>query len=98
MLAWSGRTDPDGNLYSFVSCKGALNYGKYCDPDTDKLLDQSRLVNDPAARKKVLEQIAQKTIPGGPVLYLYHRKMFFPHTMKLQSFQPMPGWPIAMGG
>ncbi len=98
MLAWSGRTDPDGNLYSFVSCKGALNYGKYCDPDTDKLLDQSRLVNDPAARKKVLEQIAQKTIPGGPVLYLYHRKMFFPHTTKLQGFKPMPDGLIRVVG
>ena len=90
MLAWSGRTDPDGNLYSFASCKGPLNYGRYCDPETDKLLDQSRTVNDPAARKKVFEQIAAKVIPNGGVLYLYHRRMFFPHTTKLQGFKPMP--------
>jgi peptide/nickel transport system substrate-binding protein len=90
MLAWSGRTDPDGNIYSFASCKGPLNYGRYCDPETDKLLDQSRTVNDPAARKKVFEQIAAKVIPNGGVLYLYHRRMFFPHTTKLQGFKPMP--------
>ena len=98
MLAWSGRTDPDGNLYSFASCKGPLNYGRYCDPEVDKLLDQSRMVNDPAARKKVFEQIAAKAIPNGGVLYLYHRKMFFPHTTKLQGFKPMPDGLIRVVG
>jgi peptide/nickel transport system substrate-binding protein len=98
MLAWSGRTDPDGNLYSFASCKGPLNYGKYCDPEVDKLLDQSRTVNDPAARKKVFEQIAAKAIPNGGILYLYHRKMFFPHTTKLQGFKPMPDGLIRVVG
>ncbi len=90
MLAWSGRTDPDGNLYSFVSCKGPLNYGKFCDPNIDALLDQSRTVTDPADRKKVFEQIAMKTIKEGPWIYLYHRKYFFPHTTRLQNFKPMP--------
>jgi peptide/nickel transport system substrate-binding protein len=98
MLAWSGRTDPDGNLYSFASCKGPLNYGRYCDPEVDKLLDQSRTVNDPAARKKVFEQIAAKAIPNGGILYLYHRKMFFPHTTKLQGFKPMPDGLIRVVG
>jgi peptide/nickel transport system substrate-binding protein len=98
LLAWSGRTDPDGNLYSFVSCKGPLNYGKFCDANIDKLLDQSRQVNDPAARKKVFEQIATKTIKEGSVLYLYHRKMFFPHSTKLQGFKPMPDGLIRVVG
>ncbi len=98
MLAWSGRTDPDGNLYSFASCKGPLNYGRFCDPNIDKLLDQSRQVNDPAARKKVFEQIAMKTIKEGSVLYLYHRKMFFPHTTKLKGFKPMPDGLIRVVG
>ena len=54
------------------------------------LLPQSRTVNDPAARKKVFEQVAAKVLPNGGVLYLYHRRMFFPHTTKLQGFKPMP--------
>jgi peptide/nickel transport system substrate-binding protein len=98
MLAWSGRTDPDGNLYSFASCKGPLNYGRYCSPEVDKLLDRSRQVNDPAARKKVFEQIAMKAIPEGGVLYLYHRKMFFPHSTRLQGFKPMPDGLIRVVG
>src|SRR5213075_2166635 len=32
VLAWSGRADPDGNLYSFDACKQPLNYAGYCYP------------------------------------------------------------------
>ena len=32
VLAWSGRADPDGNLYSFDACKQPLNYAGYCVP------------------------------------------------------------------
>ena len=42
VLAWSGRADPDGNLFSFHGCKQPLNYAGYCDPETEKLLAQSR--------------------------------------------------------
>ena len=31
VLAWSGRADPDGNLYSFDACKQPLNYAGYCE-------------------------------------------------------------------
>jgi peptide/nickel transport system substrate-binding protein len=45
---WSGRTDPDGNLYNFVSCKAppALNTGHYCNPDVDAELDAARTASD----------------------------------------------------
>ena len=42
VLAWSGRADPDGNLFSFHACKQPLNYAGYCDAETDELLNQSR--------------------------------------------------------
>jgi peptide/nickel transport system substrate-binding protein len=50
VLAWSGRPDPDGNLYSFHACKQPLNYAGYCDAETDKLINQSREVRDVAQR------------------------------------------------
>ncbi|HEY7609030.1 MAG TPA: ABC transporter substrate-binding protein [Alphaproteobacteria bacterium] len=90
LIGWSGRTDPDGNLYIFDSCKGPINISKFCDPEVDKLLNESRQAIDPAKRKEVFLKIAQKTIVGGPILYLYHRKMFFAHSAKLQGFKPMP--------
>src|SRR4030095_3523247 len=46
-LAWSGRPDPDGNLYSFDVCNQPLNYAGYCVPEVDGLIKQSREVLDP---------------------------------------------------
>ena len=42
VLAWSGRADPDGNIYSFDACKQPLNYAGYCKPEIDELLNKSR--------------------------------------------------------
>jgi peptide/nickel transport system substrate-binding protein len=58
VLAWSGRADPDGNVFSFHGCKQPLNYAGYCNAETDALLTQSRTARDPAERRKVYEQIA----------------------------------------
>ena len=90
MLAWSGRTDPDGNIYSFASCKGPLNYGKFCDPAIDALLDKARSATSTAERKALYEQVAAKWLPEGSVLYLYHRALLFAHGTQLEGFKVMP--------
>ncbi len=89
-IGWSGRTDPDGNFYSFYSCKGALNYSKYCDPAVEAVMDQSRTVTDPAQRNKLFEQIASKIIPESPILYLYHRKWLNAHSARLVGLKGVP--------
>jgi peptide/nickel transport system substrate-binding protein len=90
ILAWSGRPDPDGNLYSFHGCKQPLNYAGYCSVETDKLLDQSRALRDPAARKKVFEQIAAQVLKERPVLYLYHRNWLWAFNAKLSGVRQIP--------
>ncbi len=98
MLAWSGRTDPDGNLYSFVSCKGPLNYGRYCDAGVDALLDKARTVTSPAERKAIYEQVAAKWLTEGSVIYLYHRALLFAHSTRLEGFKVMPDGLIRVTG
>jgi peptide/nickel transport system substrate-binding protein len=90
MLAWSGRTDPDGNIYSFASCKGPLNYGRYCDPAMDALLDKARTSTSTAERKGLYEQVADKWLNQGSVIYLYHRALLFAHSPRLEGFKVMP--------
>ncbi len=89
-LAWSGRTDPDGNIYSFASCKGPLNYGRYCDPAADELLNKARTANGQAERKAIYEKFADKWLTEGSVLYLYHRTLLFAHSDKLEGYKTMP--------
>jgi peptide/nickel transport system substrate-binding protein len=90
LLAWSGRPDPDGNLYSFHACKQPLNYAGYCSAETDALLDKSRTLRDPAERKKVFEQIAAKVIKDRPVVYLYHRNWLWAYNAKLGGVRNVP--------
>jgi peptide/nickel transport system substrate-binding protein len=90
VLAWSGRPDPDGNLYSFDVCKQPLNYTGYCDAETDNLIKQSREVLDPAQRKKVFEQVAAKVLKERPIVYLYHRKWLWAYSPKLQGVRNIP--------
>jgi peptide/nickel transport system substrate-binding protein len=90
VLAWSGRPDPDGNLYSFDACKQPLNYAGYCDAEADNLIKQSREVPDPAQRKKVFEQVAAKVLKDRPIVYLYHRKWLWAYNPKLQGVRNIP--------
>ncbi|MDB5954074.1 ABC transporter substrate-binding protein [Ramlibacter sp.] len=88
--AWSGRADPDGNLYSSNACKQPLNYAGYCSPETDALLNESRALRDPAARKKVYEQIAARVLKERPVIYLFHRNWLWAYSAKLSGVRSVP--------
>jgi peptide/nickel transport system substrate-binding protein len=91
LLGWSGRTDPDGNLYTFHACKAPNNYGGYCNAEIDKVLNEARTFSDPAKRKAVYEPAAKTLLGGeGHILYLYHRKVLIAHTTKVEGFKPVP--------
>jgi peptide/nickel transport system substrate-binding protein len=90
LLAWSGRTDPDGNSYIFHKCKAPQNSPGYCNADVDKLLDQARAVADPAERKAIYEKLTKIILNDNPKLYLYHRRVLIAHTAKLEGYVQMP--------
>ena len=89
-LAWSGRADPDGNLYSFDACKQPLNYAGYCVPEIDELLNTSRSQRDPAERKKTYERIAARVLKDRPIIYLYHRNWLWVYNAKLSGVRSVP--------
>jgi peptide/nickel transport system substrate-binding protein len=90
VLAWSGRPDPDGNLFSFHACKQPLNYSGYCDTETDKLINASRAERDVAKRKALFEQIAARVLKERPIIYIYHRKWLYAYNPKLQGVRQIP--------
>ena len=90
MLAWSGRTDPDGNLYIFHKCKAPQNNANYCNAEVDKLLDQARTASDPAERKAIYEKATRIILDDNPKLYLYHRRVLIAHSARLEGYTQMP--------
>jgi len=89
LVGWSGRTDPDGNLYTFHACNAPNNNGHYCNPDVDKLMNEARTYSDPAKRKAVYEKVTKILLDEGHIVYLYHRKVLIAHTTKLEGFVPV---------
>ncbi|MBO0751208.1 MAG: ABC transporter substrate-binding protein, partial [Bradyrhizobiaceae bacterium] len=97
-LGWSGRTDPDGNLYNFLACGAALNYGHYCNQEVEKELDLSRTVADRDERLKHYEAIAAQAAKDEPIIYLFHRKWIYAYTPALRDFTPVPDGLIRVKG
>jgi peptide/nickel transport system substrate-binding protein len=98
VLAWSGRPDPDGNLFSFHGCKQPLNYAGYCSAETDALLNQSCAERDPVKRKKIMEQISAQVLKDRPVIYLYHRNWLWAYNGKLAGVRNIPDGLLRVSG
>ena len=98
LLDWSGRSDPDGNLYSFYKCKAPLNYPGSCNSDIDKVLDESRVPSDRAQRKAIYEKLTQLILDNKPILYLYHRRMLIAHTARLEGYRQLPDGMVRVVG
>src|SRR4029077_10141741 len=64
LIGWSGRTDPDGNIYNFVACKAppAPNTGHYCNPELDQELDAARQAAEPAERLSHYAKVAERVL------------------------------------
>ena len=57
LIGWSGRSDPDGNSYSFQTCKAPQNTTGYCDKDMQARFDEQSSTVDPVARKRLVQKI-----------------------------------------
>jgi peptide/nickel transport system substrate-binding protein len=89
-INWSGRIDPDGNSYVFLHTKSPQNDGGYSNPEADKAMENARLISDPAQRKAIYEKLTKIVLNDEPIIYIYHRKLLFAHTTRLEGYRQMP--------
>jgi peptide/nickel transport system substrate-binding protein len=98
VLAWSGRADPDGNIFSFDACKQPLNYAGYCKQEVDALLAKSRTTLDLAERKKIYADLAAVVLKDRPIVYLFHRHWLWAYTNKLSGLRAIPDGLVRVQG
>ena len=98
LLAWSGRTDPDGNVYVFNVCKGPQNNSGMCNADVDKYLNDARTVSDMAKRKAIYENLTKVMLEQDPIIYLYHRRILIGLNARVQGYRQMPDGLIRVVG
>ena len=98
VLAWSGRADPDGNIFSFDGCKQPLDYAGYCKQEVDDLLNRSRTTLDPSERKKIYAELAAIVLKDRPIVHLFHRHWLWAHTTKLSGLRTIPDGLVRVQG
>ncbi|MGH2361338.1 MAG: ABC transporter substrate-binding protein, partial [bacterium] len=85
-LGWSGRPDPDGNIYGFFVTGGGFNSSKYSNPRVDALLDAARILAISNQRERAYSEIMTFLNEDLPVLFLWWPKEYKVLGPKIQGF------------
>jgi len=89
-VGWTGRVDPDGNIYNLVTCNSPYNDGHYCNPEVDHELDAARTNEARAERLVHYRKVAEHLLRDLPIIYLYHPKWLYAFSARLSGFIPYP--------
>jgi peptide/nickel transport system substrate-binding protein len=71
-IGWSGRVDPDGNVYQFNHSKGSNNDSGYVSGLVDLTLDNARKAATQKARITSYHAFIKRALQDLPIIYLYH--------------------------
>jgi peptide/nickel transport system substrate-binding protein len=89
-IGWSGRPDPDQNVYDFVVTNGSQNYSHYGTKEVDDLLQKARTENDNPKRKDYYDQAMAILVKDVPYVYLNHDNVLFGISKAVQGFRYVP--------
>jgi peptide/nickel transport system substrate-binding protein len=98
LIGWSGRADPDGNLYAFMRSNVGQNDAHYSNAVVDDMLDKARGVSDVAARRAFYAKMWQQERADLPLLYLFTPVNIVGISAKLTGFRPVPDGMIRLRG
>ena len=98
MIGWSGRVDPDGNMYQMLHTGGPFNYGRYSTPAMDKLLDEARAESDVAKRRALYRKVWTLVGRDVPLTYLWTAKNVVGLRKAVTGFVPNPDGLIRLRG
>jgi peptide/nickel transport system substrate-binding protein len=71
LVGWSGRIDPDGNVYDHIYTGRPFNDSSYSNPEVDKLLDEQRATTDVNRRRELLRRAEQIYVVDDPARVWY---------------------------
>ena len=86
-LGWSGRVDPHGNMFNFLSTGGGNNYSGYNNPEVDQLLRSAAQVNEDSERAELYGQVVQQLHEDNPLIYLYRQRSLTAYTNNVAGIE-----------
>ena len=66
---WSGRIDPDGNMYAWWHTGGSFNDSLYSNTQVDAWLDDARTTADQAKRKQDYDNAQKQIVQDAPYVF-----------------------------
>jgi peptide/nickel transport system substrate-binding protein len=87
---WSGRVDPDGNMYGHLITGGANNWGKYSNARLDDLLRRARSSSSQAERKRLYGEALRIIVDEVPIVFLHHDAWTKGWDGRLQGYVEVP--------
>ena len=90
-IGWSGRIDPDANLYDHIYSGRPFNDSSYTNKEVDGLLDEQRATTDEAKRKDALRKAEQIYVVDDPARVWFRFGVAQLLTVKaVQGLEPYP--------
>ena len=90
LIGWSGRPDPDGNVYSWFHTGGGLNDMQYSNPQVDSLLEAARTTSDQTQRTSDYQQANQIILQDASYVFLNYGVNEQATTKNIQNFTLLP--------
>jgi peptide/nickel transport system substrate-binding protein len=90
LLGWSGRPDPDGNMYSWFHTGGGFNTMQYSNPQVDKLLEDARTSSDQSQRASDYQQAEKLILQDAPYVFINYGVSVQATTNNIKNFTILP--------
>jgi peptide/nickel transport system substrate-binding protein len=92
MIGWSGRPDPDFDIYPFVTKSGIpdFNYAGYVNDQVQNLLDAARVLQVMNQRVRAYSQVTKILADDMPYAWLYFLKEYKLVSTKVRGFVQVP--------
>ena len=84
-VGWSGRVDPDGNIFGFVATPGTLNDSGFSDNRLDYILNGARKSVTTKARDTLYAAAMKVIHDQRPLIYLYHPVNYYGVSKKVEG-------------
>jgi peptide/nickel transport system substrate-binding protein len=72
LIGWSGRVDPDGNMYSWFYTGQSNNNMQYSNATVDQLLDGARIQSDQTKRAKDYQDAEKQIVGDASYIFINH--------------------------
>lgn len=89
-VGWSGRPDPDQNIYDVFATGAPRNDSRYSNPRVDELLNQARRENDESKRKAAYDEVMQLVHEEVPYVFVYQPNNVFGMRANVTGFTYVP--------